>query len=136
MRSSRGLDLIGWLGIEVLPDGIIVYGCSHGNKQMPNGMSEWDDAITFEKDHSQTVADSAHQQLIQPRLLWLRRRRRIILKFFTDHKEKRTKSQVLQAALGVCAHHGKDDQSRKDSHDCVADQLHDLIPDTQKNISA
>lgn len=52
-----------WLGIEVLPDGVVVYGCSHSYKQVPNGMSERDNAVTFEKDHPQTVAGSAHQQL-------------------------------------------------------------------------
>ena len=77
--SSGGLDLIGWLGIEVLPDGVVVYGCSHGHKQVPNGVSEWDDAITFEKDHPQTVAGSAHEQLIQPRLLWLQRSKHFIM---------------------------------------------------------
>lgn len=51
LMSSGGLDLIGWLGIEVLPDGVVVYGCSHGYEQVPNGMSKWDNAITFEKDH-------------------------------------------------------------------------------------
>lgn len=74
LMSSGGLDLIGWLGIEVLPDGVVVYGCSHSNKQVPNGMSEWNNAITFEKDHPKTVAGSTQQQLAQPRLLRLRRR--------------------------------------------------------------
>lgn len=79
LMSSGGLDLIGWLRIEVLPDGVVVYGCSHGDKQVPNGVSEWDNAITFEKDHPQTVAGSAHQQLTQPRLLRLGRRRHFIM---------------------------------------------------------
>lgn len=61
LMSSGGLDLIGWLGIEVFPDGVVVYGCSHGYKQVPNGVSERDDAITFEEDHPQAVADSARQ---------------------------------------------------------------------------
>ncbi len=59
LMSSGGLDLIGWLGIEVFPNGVVVYGCSHCYKQVPNGMSKWDNAITFEKDHPQTVAGSA-----------------------------------------------------------------------------
>lgn len=73
LMSSGGLDLIGWLGVEVLPDGVVMYGSSHSYKQVPNGMSEWDDAITLEKDHPQTVAGSADKQLIQPRLLRLGR---------------------------------------------------------------
>lgn len=66
VMSSGGLDLIGRLGVEVLPDGVVVYGGSHRYKQVPNGMSEWDDAIAFKKDHPQTVAGSARQQLTQP----------------------------------------------------------------------
>lgn len=69
--SSGGLDLIGWLGVEVLPDGVVVDGSTHGDKQVPDGVSEWNDAVTFEKDHPQTVTSSAHQQLAQPRLLRL-----------------------------------------------------------------
>ena len=76
VMSSGGLDLIGRLGVEVLPDCVVVYGRSHRYKQVPNGMSEWDDAVAFEKDHPQTVAGSAHQQLAQPRLLRLGRERR------------------------------------------------------------
>lgn len=72
--SSGGLDLIGWLGVEVLPDGVVVYGGAHGHKQVPDGVSKWDDAVTFEKDHPQTVAGSAHQQLAQPWLLRLGRK--------------------------------------------------------------
>lgn len=71
--SSGGLNLIGWLGIEVLPDGVIMYGCSHSYKQMPDGMSERDDAVTFEEDDAKTVAGTADQQLTQPRLLRLGR---------------------------------------------------------------
>lgn len=73
--SSRRLDLIGRLGVEVLPDGVVVYGSTHGDKQVPDGVSKWNDAVTFEKDHPQTVTCSAHQQLAQPRLLWLEGRR-------------------------------------------------------------
>lgn len=69
--SSGGLDLIGRLGVEVLPDGVVMYGSTHGDKQVPDGVSKWNDAVTFEKDHPQTVTCSAHQQLAQPRLLWL-----------------------------------------------------------------
>lgn len=69
LMSSGGLDLIGRLGVEVLPDGVVMYGCSHSYKHVPNGMSERDDAIAFEEDHPQTVAGSAHQQLTQPGLL-------------------------------------------------------------------
>lgn len=72
--SSGGLDLIGRLGVEVLPDGVVVYGSTHGDKQVPDGVSKWNDAVTFEKDHPQTVTCSAHQQLAQPRLLWLQGR--------------------------------------------------------------
>lgn len=71
--SSGGLDLIGHLGVEVLPDGVVVNGCSHGDKQVPNGMSEWDDAITFKEDYAEAVAGATDQQLTQPRLLWLQK---------------------------------------------------------------
>ena len=71
--SPGGLDLIGCLGVEVLPDGVVMYGCSHSYKQVPNGMSERDDAITFEEDNTETVTGSTDQQLIQPRLLRLGR---------------------------------------------------------------
>lgn len=73
--SSGGLELIGWLGIKVLPDGVVMYGCSHSYKQMPNSMSEWDDAVTLEKDYPQTVAGAAKQQLAQAWLLRLGRSR-------------------------------------------------------------
>lgn len=63
--SSGGLDLIGRLGVEVLPDGVVVYGCSHSYEQVPDGVSEGDDAVAFEKDHPQAVAGSAHQKLTQ-----------------------------------------------------------------------
>lgn len=69
--SSGGLNLIGRLGVEVLPDGVVVYGSTHGDKQVPDGVSKWNDAVTFEKDHSQTVTRSAHQQLAQAWLLRL-----------------------------------------------------------------
>lgn len=69
--SSGGLDLIGRLGVEVLPDSVVVYSSTHCNKQVPDGVSKWNDAVTFEKDHPQTVTCSAHQQLAQPRLLRL-----------------------------------------------------------------
>lgn len=90
LMSSGGLDLIGWLGIEVLPDGVVVYGCSHSYKQVPNGMSKWDNAITFKEDHPQTVAGSTQQQLTQPRLLRLRRNRNDeVLKTLQKHREER-----------------------------------------------
>lgn len=69
--SSGGLDLPGSLGVEVLPDGVVMYGCSHSYKKMPDGMGEWDDAITFEEDNTKTVAGSTDQQLTQPGLLRL-----------------------------------------------------------------
>lgn len=78
LMSSGCLDLIGRLGVEVLPDGVVVYGCSHGYKQVPNGVRERHDAVTFEKDDAQTVAGSAHQQLAQPRLLRLQRSRHLV----------------------------------------------------------
>lgn len=31
-------------------------------------------------------------------------------------------------------HHWENDQSRKNSHHCVADQLHELVPEREKNI--
>lgn len=73
--SSGGLDLTGRLSVKVLPDGVVVYGCSHRHKQVPNGMSKWDNAITFKKDNPQRVAGSAKQQLAQPRLFRLGGRR-------------------------------------------------------------
>lgn len=73
--SSGGLDLTGWLGIKILPDGVVVNGCPHRHKQVPNGMSEGDDAIAFKKDNPQRVAGAAKQQLIQPRLFRLGERR-------------------------------------------------------------
>lgn len=69
--SSGGLDLIGRLNIEVLPDGVVVYGSTHGDKQVPDGVGKWNDAVTLEKDHPQTVTGSANQQFAQPRLLRL-----------------------------------------------------------------
>lgn len=76
--SSGGLDLIGRLGVEVLPDGVVVYGSTHGDKQVPDGVSKWNDAVTFEKEHPKTVTCSAHQQLAQPRLLRLKDREELI----------------------------------------------------------
>lgn len=76
--SSGRLDLIGWLCVKVLPDGVVVDGRSHSYEQVPDGVSERDDAVAFKKDHPQTVAGSAHQQLAQPRLLRLRRSRRLV----------------------------------------------------------
>lgn len=73
LLSSGGLHLIGWLSIEVLPDSIVVYCCSRRYKHVPDGMSEWNNAITFEEDHAQTVEGPTHQQLVQPRLLRLGR---------------------------------------------------------------
>lgn len=64
--SSGGLDLIGRLGVEILPDGVVMNGCSHGDKQVPNGVSERDDAIAFKEDYAETVAGAANQQLTQP----------------------------------------------------------------------
>lgn len=75
--SSGRLDLIGRLGVEVLPDGVVVYGSTHGDKQVPDGVSKWNDAVTFEKDHPQTVTSSAHQQLAQPGLLRLEGREEV-----------------------------------------------------------
>lgn len=72
--SSGGVDLVvGWLGVEVLPDGVVMYGRSHSYKHVPNSMSKWDNAVTFEEDYPQTVAGPADQQLTQPGLLRLRR---------------------------------------------------------------
>lgn len=75
--SSGGLDLVGWLGIEVLPNGVVVYRRSRCYKHVPDGMSKRNDAIAFEEDHPQTVEGSAHQQLIQPRLLRLEEAERV-----------------------------------------------------------
>lgn len=77
--SPGCLDLIGCLGVEVLPDGVVMYGCSHSYKQVPNGVSEWDDAIAFEEDNTEAVTGSAGQQLTQPRLLWLGRDIRVTI---------------------------------------------------------
>lgn len=74
LMSSGGVDLVvGWLGVEVLPDGVVMYGRSHSYKHVPNSVSEWDNAVTFEEDYPQTVAGPADQQLTQPGLLRLRR---------------------------------------------------------------
>lgn len=84
--SSGGVDLIGWLGVEVLPDGVVMNGCSHSYKHVPDGVSKWDNAITFEEDYPQTVAGPADQQLAQPGLLRLRRGIKfIIFKLLMGH---------------------------------------------------
>lgn len=72
LMSPGGLELRRRGGIEVLPDGVVMYSCSHGDKQVPNGVSERNDAVTFEEDHTKAVAGSADQQLKQPRLLRLK----------------------------------------------------------------
>ena len=69
--SPGRLHLIGLLGVEVFPDGVVVYGCSHGDKQVPNGVGKRDDAVALEEDHPQAVEGPADQQLIQPSLLGL-----------------------------------------------------------------
>lgn len=117
--SSGGLDPVGWLGIEVLPDGIVMYGCSHCNKQVPNGMSERDNAITFEKDHPQAVAGSTNQQLAQPWLLRLGTSTSV--KGIMTGKGQKLRRWVTRRE---CAHHREDDQGRKNSHHGIADQLH------------
>ena len=108
LMSSGGLDLIGGLGIEVLPDGIVVYGCPHSHKQVPNGMGERDDAVAFEEDHPKTVAGPAHQELAQPRLLWLRRKQRVyyfsFLKNMTMGSCHKT-THTTQMRLKEWAHH-------------------------------
>lgn len=84
--SSGGLDLTGRLGVKVLPDGVVVYGCSHGHKQVPNGVSEGDDAVAFEEDNPQRVAGSAEQQLAQPRLFRLAERGDVISVFLMRNR--------------------------------------------------
>lgn len=46
--------------IQVPPDGVILYTSSYCYKDVPDGMSEWDEAITLEEDNAQAVEDSAH----------------------------------------------------------------------------
>lgn len=58
--SPGYFDLAGPRCIQVPPDGVIVYACPHCHKDVPDGMGEWDEAITLEEDNSQAVEDSAH----------------------------------------------------------------------------
>lgn len=122
--SSGGLDRIGRLGIQVLPDGVVMDSRSHGNKHVPNGVSEGNDAVTFKEDYSETVAGSTDQQLAQPGLLWLQKR----------HESCYDETvHVVQNDVIITPHHGEDDKSWKNSHHRVADQLHELISEAEKS---
>lgn len=77
--SSGSLDLIGRLGVEVPPDGVVMHGGAYGHEKMPDGVSEGDDAIALEEDDAQAVTGSAHQQFTQSRLLRLQKHTVLIL---------------------------------------------------------
>lgn len=63
--SSRRLHPIGWLGVQVLPYGVVVHGGSHGDEQVPDGMGERYDAVAFEEYDPQAVEGATHKQLVQ-----------------------------------------------------------------------
>lgn len=67
--SSGCLHLVGRFSVQVLPNGVVMHGGSHGHKQVPDGVGKRDDTVTFEEDNPQTVKDAPCQQLIQARLL-------------------------------------------------------------------
>lgn len=46
--------------IQIPPDSIIVDSCSYSHKDVPDGVSERDKAVTLEENHAEAVKDSTH----------------------------------------------------------------------------
>lgn len=51
--------------VQVLPNGVVVHGSCCGHKQVPDGMGEWDDAITLEEHNSQAVNQAPTGELLK-----------------------------------------------------------------------
>ena len=51
--------------VEVLPDSVVVHGCSQRHKHVPDGMGKRDDPVRLEEDHTQAIDESPTGQLVQ-----------------------------------------------------------------------
>lgn len=51
--------------VKVLPNSVIMNCSSCGNKQMPNGMSEWNDPITLEENHAHAINQTSPRNLLE-----------------------------------------------------------------------
>lgn len=51
--------------VEVLPDSVVVHGCSQRHKHVPDGMGKRDDPVRLEEDHAQAIDESPTGQLEQ-----------------------------------------------------------------------
>lgn len=63
--SPEGLHLAGPRCVQVPPDGVVVGASSHGNEEVPDGVSERDETVAFKENCAKAVKRSAHRQLKQ-----------------------------------------------------------------------